>query len=155
VNAKQRILIVDDYAPLRAGLRGLLVGEPDLEVVGEAGNGRDAIHAVWKYSPDLVLLDLSMPGMNGIEALTQIKSRYPNVRVLIMTLHNTDEFIHASFKAGADGYILKDAMHKELRTAIHSVWAGETYLSMQVSAKVVSAYQSDRQLYLHQTSTIH
>jgi DNA-binding NarL/FixJ family response regulator len=126
----QHLLIVDDYAPLRAALRVLLRDEPDLEVAGEAANGVDAIHAVGQLSPNLVLMDLTMPGMNGIEAMVQIKHRYPNVRVLIMTSHNEDAFIHASLEAGADGYILKDAIHKELRTAIHSVLAGKTYVSM-------------------------
>jgi DNA-binding NarL/FixJ family response regulator len=140
MDKKQRILIVDDHTLLRAGLRALLVQDPNLEVVGEADNGRDAVRAVGQFSPNLVLMDLTMPGMNGIEAVTQIKQRYPEVRVLVMTLHKTEEFIHASLKAGADGYILKDATHDELRVAIRSVLAGKTYLSMDVSGKVVSGY---------------
>jgi DNA-binding NarL/FixJ family response regulator len=139
-NKKQRILMADDHTLLRHGLRALLTQDTNIEVVGEADNGLDAIHAVGKYSPDLVLLDLTMPGMNGIEALGQIKQRYPNVRVLVLTLHKTEEFIHASLKAGADGYILKDATHEELRTAIRTVLAGKTYLSMDVSGKVVSGF---------------
>ena len=135
-----RILIVDDHTLLRAGLRALLAQDPSLEVVGEADNGRDAVRAVGQLSPHLVLMDLTMPGMNGIEAASQIKQRYPEVRVLVMTLHNTEDFIHASLKAGADGYILKDATHDEFRTAIRSVLLGKTYLSMDVSGKVVSGY---------------
>jgi len=121
-------------------LRALLAQDPGIEIVGEAADGRDAVRAVGQYSPHLVLMDLTMPGMNGIEAVTEIKRRYPEVRVLVMTLHKTEDFIHASLQAGADGYILKDATHDELRVAIRSVLLGKTYLSMDVSGKVVSGY---------------
>jgi DNA-binding NarL/FixJ family response regulator len=136
----QRILIVDDHTLLRAGLRALLSQDPDIEIVGEADNGRDAIRAVGQLAPHLVLMDLTMPGMNGIEAVTEIKRRYPDVRILVMTLHKAEDYIHASLKAGADGYILKDATQEELRVAIRSVLLGKTYLSMDVSAKVVTGY---------------
>ena len=140
MDKKQRILIVDDHTLLRAGLRALLAQDPGIEIVGEASDGRDAVRAVGQLTPNLVLMDLTMPGMNGIEAVTEIKRRYPDVRVLVMTLHKTEEFIHASLKAGADGYILKDATHDELRVAIRNVLQGKTYLSMDVSGKVVSGY---------------
>ena len=136
----QRVLIVDDHTLLRAGLRALLAQDPSIEIGGEAADGRDAIRAVGQLSPHLVLMDLTMPGMNGIEAVTEIKRRYPEVRVLVMTLHTSEDFIHASLRAGADGYILKDATHDELRVAIRSVLLGKTYLSMDVSGKVVSGY---------------
>ncbi len=136
----QRVLIVDDHTLLRAGLRALLAQDPSIEIVGEAADGRDAVRAVGQLAPHLVLMDLTMPGMNGIEAVTEIKRRYPDVRILVMTLHKTEDFIHASLKAGADGYILKDATHEELRVAIKSVLQGKTYLSMDVSGKVVSGY---------------
>jgi DNA-binding NarL/FixJ family response regulator len=136
----QRVLIVDDHTLLRAGLRALLAQDPSIEIVGEAADGRDAVRAVGQLAPHLVLMDLTMPGMNGIEAVTEIKRRYPDVRILVMTLHKTEDFIHASLKAGADGYILKDATHEELRVAIRSVLQGKTYLSMDVSGKVVSGY---------------
>jgi DNA-binding NarL/FixJ family response regulator len=140
MDQKHRILIVDDHTLLRAGVRALLVQDPDFEVVGEAENGREAIRAVGQVAPHLVLMDLTMPQMNGMEAMTEIKRRYPEVRVLVMTLHRTEDYIHAALKAGADGYILKDATADEFRTAIHSVLAGKTYLSMDVSAKVVTGY---------------
>lgn len=136
----KRIVIVDDHTLLRAGLRALLAQEPGIEIVGEAGDGHEAIRVVGQLEPDLVLMDLTMPNMNGIEAIAEIKRRYPNVRVLVMTLHTMEDFIHASLNAGADGYILKDATHEELRVAIRSVLQGKTYLSMDVSAKVVSGY---------------
>ena len=140
VEQKHRILIVDDHALFRAGLRALLFQDPDLEVVGEADNGRDAIRAVGELSPHLVLMDLTMPMMNGIEAVTEIKRRYPDVRILVMTLHKSEDHVHASLKAGAHGYILKDATQEEFFVAVHSVLRGKTYLSMDVSAKVVSGY---------------
>ena len=140
VQNTQRILIVDDHALFRAGLRALMTEDPDIEVVGEAANGRDAIRAVGQLAPHLVLMDLSMPEMNGMEAIAEIKRRYPDVRVLVLTLNKTENYLYASLKAGADGYILKDATHEEFGVAIRSVLKGKTYLSMDVSANVVSGY---------------
>jgi len=137
---KQRIFIVEDHTLLRAGLRALLLQDPDLEIVGEADNGRDAIRAIGSLAPDLVLMDISMPGMNGIEAMMDIKRRNPDTRVLVLTIHKTDEYIHESLRAGADGYILKDATHDELRVAIRSVLNGKTYLSPDISGKVIHGY---------------
>lgn len=140
MDKKHRVLIVDDHTLFRAGLKALLIQDPAVEIVGEAGNGRDAIRAVSQLTPDLVLMDITMPGMNGIEAVTEIKRRYPEVRVLVMTLHTAEDYIHASLKAGADGYILKDATQEEFHVAMRSVLLGKTYLSIDVSAKVVSGY---------------
>src|SRR5471030_2347689 len=137
---KHRILIVDDHALFRAGVRALLDHDPGLEIVGEAADGRGAIRAVGELAPHLVLMDLTMPQMNGMEAMTEIKRRYPDVRVLVMTLHKTEDYIHASLKAGADGYILKVATADEFRTAVRSVLDGKTYLSIDVQANVVSGY---------------
>ena len=140
MNEKQRILIVEDHTLLRAGLRALLLQDPDIEIVGEVDNGRDAVQAVGLLAPHLVLMDLSMPGMNGIEAIMDIKRRYPETRVLVLTIHKTDEYIHESLRAGADGYILKDATHDELRIAVRSVLNGKTYLSPDISSKVINGY---------------
>ena len=140
MGGKQRICIVEDHTLLRAGLRALLTQEPDLEIVGEADNGRDAIRAIGSLAPDLVLMDLCMPGMNGIEAMLDIKRRNPEIRILVLTIHKTDEYIHESLRAGADGYILKDATHDELRVAIRSVLNGKTYLSPDISDKVIHGY---------------
>ncbi len=112
----------------------------DLEIVGEADNGRDAVRAVGVLAPNLVLMDLSMPGMNGIEAIHDIKRRNPSTRILVLTVHKTDEYIHESLRAGADGYLLKDATHDELDAAIRSVLGGKTYLSPDISAKVIQRY---------------
>ena len=140
MDKKQRVLIVDDHTLLRAGLRSLLAQDPNIEIVGEAADGRDAVRAVGQLTPDLVLMDLTMPGMNGIEAVTEIKRRYPEVRILVMTLHKTEDFIHASLRAGADGYILKDATHDELRVAIRSVLQGKPYLDTNGPEKAANAY---------------
>lgn len=140
MSMKQRILIVEDHTLLRAGLRALLTQDPDIEIVGEADNGRDAVQAIGTLAPNLVLMDLSMPGMNGIEAVRDIKRRFPETRVLVLTIHKTDEYIHESLRAGADGYILKDATQDELRVAIRSVLNGKTYLSPDISGKVINGY---------------
>jgi len=137
---KYRVLIVENHALFRAGLSSLLAQIPDIEVVGESDNGRDAIRAVGLLSPHLVLMDLSMPGMNGIEAIMDIKRRYPETHVLVLTMHKTDEYVHESLKAGADGYILKDATMDELRAAVRGVLSGKTYLSPDISAMVINGY---------------
>lgn len=133
-----RILIAEDHALVRAGLRALLSQDTEVAIVGEVDNGRDAVRAVGELKPDIVLMDLAMPGMNGMEAILDIKRRYPAVRVLVLTLHKTEEFVLASLRAGADGYILKEATPRELRLAVHTVASGKTYLSQDVSGIVVS-----------------
>ena len=136
----QRILIVDDHTLFRAGIRALLANDSDIEVVGEADNGREAVRAVAQLSPNLVLMDMTMPEMNGMEAITEIKRRYPDMPVLVMTFHNGEEYVHAALNAGANGYILKDATQEEFRLAVRTVLKGKTYLSMDVSAAVVGGY---------------
>lgn len=140
MSIKQRILLVEDHTLLRAGLRALLTQDPNNEIVGEANNGHDAVNAIGTLKPHLVLMDISMPGMNGIEAIRDIKRRYPETRVLVLTIHKTDEYIHESLRAGADGYILKDASHDELSVAVRSVMNGKTYLSPDISDKVINGY---------------
>ena len=140
MNGKHRIMIVENHTLLRAGLRMLLAQDEDLEVVGESDNGRDAIKMAVKLMPHLILTDLNMPGMNGIEATRAIKMLLPDTKVLVLTVHKTDEYIHESLKAGADGYILKDATHNELSVAIHSILNGKTYLSPDISEKVINGY---------------
>lgn len=140
MGGKHRIFIVEDHTLLRAGLRSLLAQDQDLEIVGEADNGRDAIRAIGTLVPNLVLMDISMPGMNGIEAMLDIKRRNPEIRILILTIHKAEEYIHESLRAGADGYILKDATQDELRVAIRSVLGGKTYLSPDISGKVINGF---------------
>lgn len=140
MNGKQRIMIVEDHTLLRVGLKMLLSQDTALEVVGESDNGCDAIRMAVKLMPNLILMDLSLPGMNGIEATRAIKAASHETRVLILTIHKTDEYIHESLKAGADGYILKDATHNELSVAIHSILNGKTYLSPDISERVINGY---------------
>lgn len=140
MNRKHRIFIVDDHALLRSALRALLSQDPDLEVVGEAGNGHDAIRSVAATMPELVLMDISMPGMNGIETIVDLKRRSPGVRLLVLTMHRADEYILASLRAGAEGYMLKEGTHEELLIAVKSILNGKTYLSPDVSGGVINGY---------------
>lgn len=136
---------MEDHTLLRTGLRALLTQDPDFEVVGEAENGREGLRAAAALRPDVVLLDISMPGMNGIEAIGEIRRRSPGTRIIVLTIHKTDEYIDESLRAGANGYVLKDATQEELRTAIRTVMAGKTFLSPDVSARVVTRYLGGRQ----------
>ena len=120
----KRIVLAEDHTILREGLRALLSSDKNLDVVAEAQDGREAIRCVENLKADLILLDLSMPRMNGMGAIKEIKKRCPETKILVLTVHQTDEYIHASLKAGADGYLLKDATHTELLMAIKSVLEG-------------------------------
>jgi two-component system response regulator NreC len=140
MKTKKRIIIAEDHTILREGLRALLSSDPDLKIIGEAENGRDAIHCVETMEPDLILMDLSMPKMSGMDAIREIKRRFPGIKVLVLTVHKTDEYILASLEAGADGYVLKDATKTELMSAITTVLKGKRYLSPEVSGKVIDGY---------------
>jgi two-component system response regulator NreC len=137
---KKRIVIAEDHTILREGLRALLASAPDLKIIGEAENGRDAIQCAETMEPDLILIDLSMPKMSGMDAIREIKRRSPGIKVLVLTVHKTDEYILASLEAGADGYVLKDATKTELMSAITTVLKGKRYLSPEVSGKVIDGY---------------
>jgi DNA-binding NarL/FixJ family response regulator len=141
---KSRIIIAEDHTILREGLRALVSASPDFEVVGEAEDGREAIRRTEQLEPDLVLMDLSMPKMNGMEAIREIKKRQPRTKILALTVHKTEEFILAVLQAGANGYVLKDATSTELMMAIRSVLEGKCYLSPGVSEKVVEGYLEGR-----------
>jgi len=149
---KQRIVIAEDHTILREGLRALISSEPNLDVVGEAEDGRDAIHCVETLTPDLVLMDLSMPRMDGLDAIKEIKKRYPETKVLALTVHKTEEYILATLRAGADGYVLKDATQDELLMAIRSVLGGKSYLSPGASEKVIEGYLDSRKTLKTSTS---
>ncbi len=138
---KHRILLVEDHTLVRVGLSALLAREPDLEIVGEAANGRDAIRLVATLQPELVIMDLTMPGINGIEAIEEIKRREPEIKVLVVTLHRAEEYVQESFRAGANGYILKEATHDELRVAVRSVLSGKTYVSPDISNALMPNYR--------------
>lgn len=140
MDGKKRILLVEDHTLLRQGLHAMLESEPDLEVVGEAEEGRKAIHLASTLSPHLILMDLSMPGTNGTEAIVEIKRRHPEIRILVLTVHKAEEYIRAALGAGAEGYVLKHATRDELMLAIRSILGGKTYLSPDVADQVVNGY---------------
>lgn len=137
---RNRILIAEDHTLLRQGLQAMLSMDPELQVVGEAEDGRQAVRLAGSLVPNLVLMDLSMPGTNGTDAIMQIKKRHPEIRVLVLTVHKAEEYIRAALRAGADGYVLKHASRDELMLAIRSILSGKTYLSPDVAELVVSGY---------------
>jgi two-component system, NarL family, response regulator NreC len=139
-NSKKTVVIAEDHTILRAGLKALLSTNPVFEVIGEADNGRDAIRRVIELKPDLVIMDLSMPGMNGMDARKGIKDRIPEVKALVLTVHSEEEYVLASLQAGANGYVLKDATQNELLVAAERVLDGKTYLSPDITEKVVNSY---------------
>jgi len=145
VNQKYRIVIAEDHTILREGLRALLSSRPEFEIVGEAEDGRMAVQCIERLKPALALMDLSMPRMNGMDAIREIKKRCPETKILVLTVHKTEEYILATFKAGADGYALKDSTHTELVMAIKSVLTGKPYLSPGISEKVIEGYLEGRQ----------
>lgn len=138
-----RILIADDHTILRAGVRSLLDMVPNFEVIGEVDNGKDAMLYAGQLKPDVILSDLSMPKTNGTDAIQRIKSRYPEIKILVLTVHKTEEYIHAALKAGADGYVLKDDTSEELINAINNILDGKTHLSPSICSNVVLGYLSD------------
>ncbi len=137
---KQRVLLVEDHTLLREGLRSLLGADPQFEVVGEAGDGLEAIAQARRLEPDLVIMDLSMPRMNGLEALREITRQHPKVKAIALTMHNTEEHLRDALRAGAAGYVLKTVSHTELLSAVRSVLAGQRYLSPQVAKPVIDGY---------------
>jgi len=128
-----KVLIVDDHAVLRQALRMLLENQPEVEVVGDASNGREALEACEKFHPDVVLMDMVMPGLNGLEATRQIRRRAPKAKVLILTGYMEDEQILAALRAGASGYVVKKSDVQELLLGIQSVHRGNTYFSSSIS----------------------
>src|SRR5215472_10802804 len=137
---KIRILLADDHTILRAGLKMMLNAQPDMEVVGEAQDGRQAVEETQKLQPDIVLMDITMPDVNGIEATRQIKRLTPDIKILILTMHEHDEYVFQALQVGASGYMLKEAADTELITAIHVITSGQFYLSPTAQSVVVGDY---------------
>jgi len=140
VENKLRIVLADDHTILREGLRALLSADPNFDIVGEAEDGREAVRCVEKLEPNLLLMDLSMPRMSGMDAISEIKRRYSETKIIALTVHKTEEYLLTTLQAGVDGYVLKDATHDELILAIHNVMAGKRYLSPGISGKVIEGY---------------
>lgn len=135
-----RVLLAEDHALVRAGIRALLQGQEDLAVVGEAGDGHEALRLIKKEKPHVVLADIAMPGLNGLDLTARIVKEFPDCRVIILSMHANEEYVLQALKAGAKGYVLKDSEKAELELAIRSVVRGKTFLSPAISGHVIEDY---------------
>jgi len=145
-------MIVEDHTILRQGLRALLSSDPDFKIVGEAEDGRESIRLAETLVPDLILMDLSMPKMTGIEAISEIKKRSTDIKIVVLTVHRGEEYVLSALEAGADGYVLKDADRDELTTATKKVLEGKRYLSPDISGKVIEGYLEGKNALRKKTS---
>lgn len=132
------VLLVEDHALVREGLRSVIGKIAGVELVGEASNGRNAVEAAWELEPDLVLMDISMPEMNGLEATRRLRDDHPRIRVLILSAHANEEYVYQALRAGASGYLLKDDDRSEFTRALRLVERGETYLSPSLGETTVT-----------------
>ena len=130
------VILADDHTLVRAGIRALLEKLPAVEVVGEAGDGREVLNLVKAHPPDVVLMDIAMPGLNGLEAAARMARDYPDVRIIILTMHDSEEYVLRALKAGVSGYLLKKSATAELKTALQQVLRGEIYLSREISEQM-------------------
>lgn len=137
------ILLADDHTVVRDGLRSLMEKNPDLQVVGVAGNGRDAVAEAHRLVPDVVVMDIAMPEMDGVEATRHIVDKCPNTRVLILSMYLSAEHIHRSLQAGAKGYVLKDSAGDEVVEAVRALRAGRRYLSHRITESMIDDYLSE------------
>lgn len=137
---KIRVLIVDDHGILRAGLRTFLNLQPDMEVVGEAAEGLEAVEKVQRLEPDVVLMDISLPGMEGLEATKKLKKTHPDIKVLILTMHEDRRYLYSALKAGASGYVVKRAVDTELIDAIRAAYRGDVFLHPSMAKIVAEDY---------------
>jgi DNA-binding NarL/FixJ family response regulator len=135
-----RVVLVEDHALVRAGIRSLLEKLADLEVVAEAGDGRTALSVIAQHQPDVVLMDIKMAGLNGLEATARITRDLPGVRVVILSMYANEEYVIQALRAGASGYLLKDAGTAELEVAVRAAARGETYLSPAISHRMIQDY---------------
>jgi DNA-binding NarL/FixJ family response regulator len=141
MSRKTRILLADDHAVVRQGFRMILGAQPDMEIVGEAGNGREAVAMCEQLLPDVVVMDVAMPELNGIEATRRITEAAPHTRVLALSMHKDSVYVREILRAGARGYLLKDSIDVDLLAAVRAVAKGEGYLSPGVSDAVLSDYR--------------
>jgi len=149
---KKRLVIAEDHKILREGLKALLQSNDNIQIVAEAEDGLEAVRSVERHKPDLLLLDISMPKMNGISAIKEIHGRFPETKILCLTIHESEDYILETFRSGANGYCLKDASHTELISAIENVLAGKPYISPGVSDKVLEGYLEERRTLKTQSS---
>jgi DNA-binding NarL/FixJ family response regulator len=137
-----RVVLADDHALVRAGIRALLDRMPDVEVVGEAGEGSEAVAQVAATRPDVLLADVAMPGMGGLEAAERLRREFPDVRVVMLSMHANEEYVLQALRAGASGYLLKDAASVELDLALRAAVADQTYLSPAISRQMIDSYMT-------------
>ena len=135
-----KVILADDHSLVRAGIRSLIQNIPGVEVIAEADNGRDAIKLIDELNPDLVLLDIAMPELNGLEVVARISKEFSDTKVIILSMHTNEEYVVQALRSGASGYLLKDAAPNELEIAVNAVMRGETYLSPAISKHVVDNY---------------
>ncbi len=138
---KTRVLLADDHAVVRQGFRLILAAQPDMEIVGEAANGREAVELGETLQPDVIVMDVAMPELNGIEATRRLAASAPRTRVLALSMHKDSVYVREILRAGARGYLLKDAIDRDLLAAVRAVARGEGYLSPAVSDAVLSDYR--------------
>lgn len=136
-----RIILADDHALVRAGIRTLLEKLPGVSIVADCGDGRETVDLVNIHKPDLVILDISMPGLNGFDATVRIIREQPRTKILILSMHTAEDYVLQALRAGATGYLLKDAATAELQLALDAVRKGETYLSPSISKEVLARYR--------------
>lgn len=136
----RRIVLADDHQLVRAGLRSLLEKEPGFEIVAEASDGLEAVNLVTRLTPDLAILDIGMPNLNGIEATRQIRAEVPQTKVLALSMHASAQYVSRMFEAGASGYILKDSAYEELLQAVRTVMVGRIYLGKDITGVVIEDY---------------
>ncbi|MFQ5595115.1 MAG: response regulator [Anaerolineae bacterium] len=135
-----RVLLAEDHSLVRAGFRALLQTLDGVRVVAEADDGRQALRLIETHQPDVVLMDIAMPGLNGLDATAHVAKAFPHVRVIILSMHANEEYVWQALRAGAAGYLLKDADISELEVAVRSVARGETYLTPPVSKQIIADY---------------
>lgn len=150
-----RVLLVEDHTLVREALASLLSLDKNLHIIGETGNGTEAVRLIASLQPAIVLLDLSLPGLHGTDIIRQVKTRFPDIKCLVLTVHMSEPIVRAALQAGAAGYLLKEASHAELKTAIYSVAQGKMYLSPMITDKVLCGYLGNQSAALNEPSPWH
>ena len=137
---KIKVLIADDHTILRQGIKALLDNQAEIEVIGEAKDGREALTLIERLLPDVVLMDIAMPGLNGLEATRRIKKKFPKIKVLVLTMYTNEEYVFQILNAGANGYLVKETAFQDLISAIRAVYRDEAFMSPSISKKVINRY---------------
>lgn len=137
---KMKVIVADDHQLFREGLVNLLEGDEKIQVIGQAENGQIALEKVMELKPDILLTDIAMPGMNGMEATRQLKKQMPELKIIALSMHSDKQFVKGMLEAGTDAYLLKNCTHQQLLEAVHTVFNGKKYLSEDITEMVISGY---------------